>query len=84
MSFKQFCSELTEEQRQNWTDYREAENLKPLNCPTETWLIVDILRLRRKGENYKSIIMITGAAEWTVSRFCRAAGLGKAWKEART
>lgn len=83
MTFKDFVKELTEDQKQNWRDYREAEKLKPQNCSIETWLIVDILRLRRKGEEYKSIIMITGASEWTVSRFCRAAKLGRAWKEGR-
>jgi len=79
MSFKDFVEDLTEEQKQNWKDYREAEKLKPQNCNTETWEIVDILRLRRKGEEYKSIIMITGSSEWTVNKFCRAAGLGREW-----
>jgi hypothetical protein len=83
VSFKQFCEDLTEEQRNNWRDYREAEKLKPQNCSLDTWLIVDILRLRRKGEEYKAIIMITGASEWAVSQTCRAAGLGREWIEAR-
>lgn len=83
MTFKQFVQELTEEQKTNWRDYREAEKLKPQNCSTDTWEIVDILRLRRKGEDYKSIMMITGSTEWTVSLFCRRAGLGRDWIEAR-
>ena len=80
MSLKQFCEELTESQRQNWRDYREAESLKAPNCNIETWEIVDILRLRRKGESYKSIIMITGSAEWTVSRVCKLAKMGRGFK----
>jgi len=79
MSFREFAKNLTEEQRQNWIDYREAEKLKPRNCSTDTWEIVDILRLRRRGESYKTIMMITGSSSWTVNRFCRAAGLGKEW-----
>ena len=80
MTFKDFVKDLTEEQKQNWRDYREAESLKAPNCNIETWEIVDILRLRRKGEEYKSIIMITGSSEWTVSRFCRAAKMGRGFK----
>ena len=80
MTFKDFVKDLTEEQKQNWRDYREAESLKPQNCSIETWEIVDILRLRRKGEEYKSIMMITGSTEWTVSRFCRAAKMGRGFK----
>ena len=83
MSFKDFCADLTEAQKQNWRDYREAEKLKPQNCSTETWHIVDILRLRRKGESYKSIMMLTGSAEWTVSLFCKKAGLGRKFKVVR-
>jgi uncharacterized protein YerC len=79
MTFKDFCLGLTEAQKQNWRDYREAEKLKPQNSNIETWHIVDILRLRRKGEDYKSIVMITGLSEWTVNRICRAAGLGREW-----
>jgi hypothetical protein len=79
MTFKDFVEDLTEEQKTNWRDYREAEKLKPQNSSIETWEIVDILRLRRRGESYKTIMMITGSSESAVNKFCRAAGLGREW-----
>ena len=77
MSFKQFAEELTEEQRQNWRDFREAEALLPANSNLPVWAAVDIIRARRKGEEYNSIKMITGCSYWAVSRVCRLAGLGR-------
>ena len=83
MSFKDFVEGLTEEQKQNWKDYREAEKILPENSNIKVWDAVDILRLRRKGEEYKAIEMITGSSEHAVSKICRLAGLGRKWKEAK-
>jgi hypothetical protein len=80
---KQFCEELTEEQRQNWRDYRESEKIIPDCSNLKIWDGVDILRLRRKGEDYKAIVMITGLSFHAVRHFCQLAGLGRKWKEAK-
>ena len=80
MTFKQFVQELTEEQKQNWRDYREAEKLLPDNSNIPVWAAVDIIRLRRKGNEYNGIKMITGCSYWAVSRVCKLAGLGRVYK----
>jgi len=77
MSFKQFAEELTEDQRQNWKDFREAEALLPPNSTLPVWAAVDILRARRQGNEYKEIVMITGCSYWAVSLVCKLAGLGR-------
>ena len=83
MSFKDLVRDLTEAQKQNWRDYREAEKILPINSNLKVWDAVDIIRLRRKGEEYKAIEMITGSSEHAVSKICRLAGLGRKWKEVK-
>ena len=79
MSFKDFCKDLTEAQKQNWRDFREAEKLLPTNSNIPVWSAVDILRLRRQREKYSSIVMITGSSEHAVRTICQRAGLGRKW-----
>lgn len=72
--------QVTQEQFDNWTDFRFAESIIPRNSSVKVWDAVDIIRLRRKGEQYKSIVMITGLKYNTVSNVCIWAKMGRGYK----
>lgn len=74
---------VTQEQFDNWTDFRFAESIIPRNSSVKVWDAVDIIRLRRKGEEYKSIVMITGLNYNTVSNVCQWAKMGRGYIKRR-
>lgn len=70
---------VSQEQYDNWTDFRFAESIIPANSKIQPWDAVDIIRLRRKGEDYKSIVMITGLSENMVRNVCQRANMGRGY-----
>ena len=75
--------QVTQEQFDNWTDFRFAESIIPSNSSVKVWDAVDIIRLRRKGEEYKSIVMLTGLKYNTVSSVCQWANMGRGYIKRR-
>ena len=71
---------VTQEQYNNWTDFRYAESIIPAKSNIKVWDAVDIIRLRRKGENYESIVMITGLNYNIVRNVCQKANMGRGYK----
>lgn len=71
--------QVTQEQFDNWTDFRFAESIIPKYSNVNPWDAVDIIRLRRKGEEYKNIVMITGLKYNTVSNVCQWANMGRGY-----
>ena len=71
---------VTQEQFNNWTDFRFAESIIPKNSNINPWDAVDIIRLRRKGKQYKSIVMITGMSYNMVRNVCQWAHMGRGYK----
>lgn len=71
---------VTQEQYDNWTDFRFAESIIPKQSNIKIWDAVDIIRLRRKGEEYKSIVMITGLNYNIVRNVCQRANMGGGYK----
>lgn len=65
--------QVTQEQYENWRDFRFAESILPKNSNVRVWDAVDIIRLRRKGETYRSIVMITGLKYHVVRNVCQRA-----------
>ena len=70
---------VTQEQYNNWIDFRFAESIIPTKSNIKTWDAVDIIRLRRKGENYESIVMITGLNYNIVRNVCQKANMGRGY-----
>ena len=75
--------QVTQEQFDNWTDFRFAESILPKNSNVNVWDAVDIIRLRRKGEKYKSIVMITGLRYHVVRNVCQRAKIGRGYNNRR-
>jgi hypothetical protein len=71
---------VTQAQANNWADFRLAESILPKNSSVPVWQAVDIIRERRKGLEYKEIIMITGYSENSVRNVCQWAGMGRGFK----
>lgn len=71
---------VTKEQAQNWADFRLAESILPKNSSVPVWQAVDIIRERRKGLEYKEIIMKTGYSENSVRNVCQWANMGRGFK----
>jgi hypothetical protein len=71
---------VTQDQFNNWSDFRFAESIIPQNSNIKPWDAVDIIRLRRKGEEYKSIVTITGLNYNTVRNVCQRAKMGRGYK----
>ena len=72
--------DITDEQKQNWIDFRYAESILPKNSSIPVWHAVDIIRLRRKGYQYSEIKMITGYNANTVRRVSQLSGLGRKYR----
>jgi hypothetical protein len=76
--------QVTQEQFENWRDFRFAESIIPKHSNVNPWDAVDIIRLRRKGEEYKSIVMLTGLKYDTVSNVCQWAKMGRGYIKRRS
>lgn len=70
---------VTQEQYNNWIDFRFAESIIPAKSNIKPWDAVDIIRLRRKGEEYESIVMITGLSYNMVRNVCQRANMGRGY-----
>ena len=71
---------VTQAQANNWADFRLAESILPKNSSVPVWQAVDIIRERRKGLEYKEIIMLTGYSENSVRNVCKWANMGRFYK----
>ena len=71
---------VTQEQFNNWTDFRFAESIIPAKSNIKVWDAVDIIRLRRNGEKYESIVMITGMSYNMVRNVCQRSNMGRGYK----
>ena len=67
---------VTEEQAQNWKDFREAEGILPTNSSIPVWHAVDIIRSRRQRKSYNQIVEEFGYSYNSVKNVSKWAGLG--------